>query len=445
MKIFITCLGTAGDLNPFISVGAELSARGHHVTVLSDAGKEGVIRGAGLGFAEVLSRPEWERAVSLREFWAPETCMQTVFQYLYLPSMLPILKFITANQEPGNTVLLAAPGAIGPKIAQEKLRLPLVHMSIAPYHIAQAKVPTPADQTRHLMSLLNGFRRLLKLPAIAVPLHEWLFSADLRTACFPSWYCEEEAKTPGLTCADFVFSDEISSTHEPQALAAFLRAGSRPLVFTAGTGARFATEFFEAAVQACESLKARAIFLSTNADQLPSSLPETVFHSRFASLGELLPSVDGIVHHGGVGTCAQALRAGVFQLIRPGAFDQFSNAERIEALGVGLTAADSNLSSAALADQIRSLQESAAVRQRCAEVAQRLQGADGRAALANLIESALRPRDEVVVRSTPALGLQAYGPPVQSGLVMIEPELPQREETLSHAIASDDKPVSGAI
>src|SRR5688572_30072808 len=100
MKIFITCLGTAGDLNPFISVGAELSTRGHQVTVLSDAGKESVIRAAGLGFAEVLSLAEWERAVSLREFWAAETCMQTVYQYLYLPSMLPILKYITANQEP---------------------------------------------------------------------------------------------------------------------------------------------------------------------------------------------------------------------------------------------------------------------------------------------------------------------------------------------------------
>jgi rhamnosyltransferase subunit B len=445
MKIFITCLGTAGDLNPFLSVGAELSARGHHVTVLSDAGKEGVIRAAGLGFAEVLSLAEWERAVSLREFWSAETCMQTVYQYLYLPSMLPILKFITANQEPGNTVLLAAPGAIGPKIAQDKLRLPLVHMSIAPYHIAQAKVPAPADQARHLLSLLNGFRRLLKLPAIAVPLHEWLFAADLRVACFPSWFCEAEAKTPGLTCTDFVFSDEISSTHEPEALAAFLRAGRRPLAFTAGTGARYATEFFEAAVRACESLKVRAVFLSTGADQLPRHLPATVFHSRFASLGQLLPSVDGIVHHGGVGTCAQAMRAGVFQLIRPGAFDQFHNAERIEALGVGMTAADSNLSSTDLADQIRSLQESAAVRQRCADVAQLLQGADARAALANLIESALRARVEAAVRSTPALGLQPYGPPVQSGVVMIEPELPQSEGSLSHAIASDDKPVSGAI
>jgi rhamnosyltransferase subunit B len=41
------------------------------------------------------------------------------------------------------------------------------------------------------------------------------------------------------------------------------------------------------------------------------------------------------VHHGGIGTCAQALRAGVPQLVWPQAYDQFDNALRIEALGAG--------------------------------------------------------------------------------------------------------------
>jgi len=48
-----------------------------------------------------------------------------------------------------------------------------------------------------------------------------------------------------------------------------------------------------------------------------------------------LPHCAAIVHHGGIGTTSQALAAGIPQLIRPMAFDQFDNANRIEKLGCG--------------------------------------------------------------------------------------------------------------
>ena len=46
-----------------------------------------------------------------------------------------------------------------------------------------------------------------------------------------------------------------------------------------------------------------------------------------------------LVHHGGIGSTAEALRAAVAQLVQPWAwaFDQFNNAQRVVALGLGLT------------------------------------------------------------------------------------------------------------
>ena len=41
-----------------------------------------------------------------------------------------------------------------------------------------------------------------------------------------------------------------------------------------------------------------------------------------------------MVHHGGIGTCAQALRAGIPQLVLPWGVDQFDNALRLKKLGV---------------------------------------------------------------------------------------------------------------
>ena len=79
------------------------------------------------------------------------------------------------------------------------------------------------------------------------------------------------------------------------------------------------------------------IFLTRYPEQLPQPLPPQIVHFSYAPLSQLLPHCAALVHHGGIGTCSQALRAGVPQLIQPFAFDQFDNGARIEKLGVGRT------------------------------------------------------------------------------------------------------------
>ena len=82
------------------------------------------------------------------------------------------------------------------------------------------------------------------------------------------------------------------------------------------------------------SLGLRALFLTGDASQLPATLPPAIRHVDYAPFSLLLPRVRAIVHHGGVGTLAQVLRAGVPQLVVPQAYDQFDNASRLVGLGV---------------------------------------------------------------------------------------------------------------
>jgi UDP:flavonoid glycosyltransferase YjiC (YdhE family) len=389
MKVFIACVGTIGDLNPYISVGTVLAARGHDVTLMSDASKQAVIERAGLGFGEVLSRSRWEHSISQPALWARDTSLQTAFQYWCLPTILPMYRYVLANHEPNNTLLIGVPGAIGVKFAQEKLGLPLIHLYLNPYQARRETSAAQSEDERQLRTLFNQLRGLVGLPPIEAPLQEWLCSADRRIAAFPRWYGAAKANTVDLTYVDFIFSDEVAHQDGGDALDAFLARGDRPIVFTAGTGARHVEDFFAAAVDACERLAARAILLATSAGQVPRHLPESAFHSTYAPLGQLLPSVDGIVHHGGIGTCAQALRAGVFQLLKPLAFDQFDNAERLGALGVGRTIADSRINGPDLAEEIQRLRQCPDVRHSCADVSRRLHGADARVAIADLIETVM--------------------------------------------------------
>jgi UDP:flavonoid glycosyltransferase YjiC (YdhE family) len=55
-----------------------------------------------------------------------------------------------------------------------------------------------------------------------------------------------------------------------------------------------------------------------------------------APFDRLLPRASAIVHHGGIGTVACAIAAGIPQLVCPLAYDQFDNAARVERLGLGM-------------------------------------------------------------------------------------------------------------
>ena len=79
----------------------------------------------------------------------------------------------------------------------------------------------------------------------------------------------------------------------------------------------------------------RGILLTKYAAQVPDPLPPNVIRVGFAPFRKLFPRCAAVVHHGGIGTVAKALAAGVPQLVLPGAFDQTDNATRVKRLGAG--------------------------------------------------------------------------------------------------------------
>ncbi|MUG97919.1 hypothetical protein F7734_38660 [Scytonema sp. UIC 10036] len=72
-------------------------------------------------------------------------------------------------------------------------------------------------------------------------------------------------------------------------------------------------------------------------DEKLDNLPEWAIAVNYAPYSELFPHAAVVVHPGGVGTTAQALRAGVPMLVVPHSHDQPDNAARIVRLGLGRT------------------------------------------------------------------------------------------------------------
>ncbi len=150
-----------------------------------------------------------------------------------------------------------------------------------------------------------------------------------------------------------------------------------------------ASELFEQSVQACQALGSRAILLSRFADQAPPHLPLGIRYFEYLPLGGLLPHCAALVHHGGIGTTAQALRAGVPQFIHPMAYDQHDNPPRLRALGVGDWIAPGGYRAPAVAERLCRLTESTDIRAQCRTVAARFEGGDPLLETCKLIEDML--------------------------------------------------------
>jgi UDP:flavonoid glycosyltransferase YjiC (YdhE family) len=144
--------------------------------------------------------------------------------------------------------------------------------------------------------------------------------------------------------------------------------------------------FFRAAIEACQRLGRRGILLTRFCEQIPDRLPNGVKHFDYIPFSQLLPKAAALVHHGGIGTTAQALSAGVPQLIMPLAHDQFDNAARVKRLEVGDWIVPSGFRGSQVAAKLAVLLGSEAVRRACREVLGRFAGKNGMAAAANAIE-----------------------------------------------------------
>jgi len=165
----------------------------------------------------------------------------------------------------------------------------------------------------------------------------------------------------------------------------FCRAGAAPVAFTFGTGMAHSADLFRSALEACKLLGVRGILLTRYRDQLPDPLPSPVLHCAFAPFQKLFPHCAAVVHHGGIGTVAKAMAAGIPQLIHPICFDQIDNGMRAKRLGVGLCLRAGRSNGKQIAQALTALMTGES-RTACRKLMTRFGNADALATSAELIE-----------------------------------------------------------
>jgi rhamnosyltransferase subunit B len=358
VRFVVVTIGSAGDLFPFMRLALALREAGHSVTMLGPVQHAPYVEGAGLEFHGL---PADEAVLDHPDLWHPTRGLAVVWRATR-PAMAQVPAFVAALPQQERVVLLVHPLALpeadlcragrpGLKIAAAYLapsNLPTVHdpLLLGPWRVPRW-VPHGARRWlwRRLADALvnpvalpdvNAARAAHGLAPVADLVDYLVRVPDLSLTLFPEWFGPLQPDWPQpLLRAGFPLYDPSPQAELSPEVARFLAEGAPPVAFTPGTGNRQAADYFRCALDACARRGLRAILLTPHRGQLPAQLPTPVLWQDYVPLRVLLPHVSTLAHHGGIGTTAEALRAGTPQLVVPLAHDQFDNAARVVALGTG--------------------------------------------------------------------------------------------------------------
>jgi UDP:flavonoid glycosyltransferase YjiC (YdhE family) len=191
----------------------------------------------------------------------------------------------------------------------------------------------------------------------------------------------------------------------PPELDAFLSAGEPPVIFTLGSSAVGAAgDFFDVSLAAATRTGCRAAFLTgPQAQDRANASDDQFFFTSYAPYSKLFPRARAVVHQGGIGTVACALRAGVPSLIVPRGLDQPDNAKRVQRLGAVRVLPRHRYTAARASAELRALLDSAHCRENAQRLGERVRSEDGVAAACDAIEHvcAGKPLELFVPRGLP--------------------------------------------
>lgn len=418
MHVMLIPIGSTGDVYPLLGLGIALRDHGYDVEVIANSYFQPAIERAGLSFVELGRYEDLRSGLEHPDLWHRRKGFVVLAQTI-MPLTKRLYEIIASRYVPGETVVVASSLALSARVAQEKLGLPLVTVHLQPtafrsIYDAEPQRPTFSPRWLHgarkrlrdwLVDVLfldrifgpeiNALCAELGLPRVRRPLYQWWHSPQRVLGMFPEWFAPPQPDWPPQTrLTGFPLFDD-SEQELPAELDDFLAEGAPPIVFTPGSAMRQARAFFAESTAACTLLGRRGILLTRFREQAPDDLPKEVRHFDYLPLSQVLPRAAALVSHGGIGTVAQALAAGVPQLVMPMAFDQFANAARLEELGVARTLAAKSYRASAVARALTGLLNSGDVAKNCQSISRKFPERNSLAAACAAIEELIR---EVVPR-----------------------------------------------
>jgi rhamnosyltransferase subunit B len=392
LRILFVPFGSEGDINPLLWLAEGMAARGHEPIFLITPHYGHLVRQRGYSWFPIGTAEQFVRFARDPRLWRSMQGTEMVIQGML--DTLPAYREAFAKFEGNFDLVVLSSMTMGAASLAEAAGVPrlTLHMQPALFRslyecpVFLQELSWLAQSPRWVKRIffrlvdvllwekarkkLNAFRKNLHLQAFKNFYVEAFHGSEGVAALFPHWYAAPQPDWP-TTVRQFGFPVAVCEPRPlPGGLENFLSSGDPPVAWTHGS-ANFDIQHFQSrAIAVSQELKIRCLLLSLN--RHGELLPAGTFHVAHAPFEDLFSRCCAVVHHGGIGTSAKCIAAGVPQLVIPRAHDQPDNACRIARLGLGNTLPYHRMDGADLARSLKTLLCSKAVLPRCREFRARM-------------------------------------------------------------------------
>jgi len=365
MRVVFATYGSLGDVYPFLAIAQELRKLGVTCVFITNESNVNALQTAGFKAHGVVTDAIalFEKA-GLKNEAAIQATHQSIshFWRIVMPEFATHLDQIEAIIGDA-ALIIGPPWAFNAQSVAEKIGIPFVGAHLWPLGFLSAYDPPilrdiigliHAPTSKHAIAwnrfiircakqvmkpmfakYLNPPRRAYGLGKITrTPVIDFQLEPTRILGLYSPHFAPHTPDMPqGADLTGFPIIEDPTNVADPE-LDAFM--AQDPIVFTLGSilsenpGA-----FYQTSVAAVQKLGQKALVLTNKPDHLPK--PDGVLVRGYVPHSKVFPQARVIVHHGGIGTTAQALHAGRPQLVVPHFGDQPDNAARLETLGIART------------------------------------------------------------------------------------------------------------
>ncbi len=356
MKVVISSFGSSGDFNPCLGLARALRDKGADIIFISNPYYEKVITEAGLRFfpageyfdvfREIADNPDYLHArKGPRAVW--NLVVKTV------PVMYHAMKELLEKESPDMVACHLL--EYGGMIAAKEKSIPYVTLSPTPVGWFNVHPPVYLSymewpswirklQVRGIRFLMGlglkhslGYRcRKHGIPHTIQSLPDIYEKARLNLGLWSTLlkdYAKDDFSNSKI--CGFVRDEHIKDWPDvPNQIIRLFEGPKPPVVVGLGsTASLHGDEIYQSAAKACRCLDWPCLLIGKDLTKFADSKRD-IIAIDFAPYGWVFPHAGMVIHHGGLNTTAETLRAGVPSLVIPHGHDQFDNAIRAAHLGV---------------------------------------------------------------------------------------------------------------
>jgi UDP:flavonoid glycosyltransferase YjiC (YdhE family) len=356
LKVVISSFGSSGDFNPCLGLARSLRQKGVDVLFLSNPYYEKKITEAGLTF--IPAGDYWDVFKEIQDnpkFLHPRKGPKMVWELVLktIPVMYPAMTNLITQEKPDMVACHIL--EFGGTLAAIQNHIPYATLSPTPLgwfgvtqpgYINYFRTPLwfrrfQIHTVRFLIQIahdiyLKPYCRKKKIPNPIKKIEDSFGKASVNLGLWSELLRPKATDDPPNShICGFVRDEHIKDWPDvPDTISNLFAQDRKPVVIGMGsTASLHGAEIYQNTAAICRQLNQPCLMIGKDLSKYAEA-NRNILAVDFAPYGWVFPRAAAVIHHGGLNTTAETLRAGVPALVIPHAYDQFDNAIRTERMGV---------------------------------------------------------------------------------------------------------------